>query len=310
MRFLIGTVLLGAASVSCLQAQTAANVEVRWEPQHPSQGSFVYLYVRPDIRIEPEAWTGRITASLAGQELHFERGRTGEFVALAAIPVNAQETIPVTLALARGRDSVHRFVRIPIGPGDFDSERLSVAPRFSRQPDSALQARIRAESRRSREVSIRTHSTPRMWHGEWVLPRPSEITSAFGTGRVFNGEIQSRHMGLDLDGDTGDPIRAANRGTVALVGDFYYAGNVVYLDHGAGLITIYMHMSEVEVQEGDIVQPGQVIGRVGATGRVTGPHLHWVGRYGRISVNPLTIFDLDSSVLGPPADGTNPSPAH
>ena len=84
---------------------------------------------------------------------------------------------------------------------------------------------------------------------------------------------------------------------VALVGDFYYAGNVVYLQHGGGLVTIYMHMNEVLVSEGDTVERGQVIGRVGATGRVTGPHLHWVGRYGRISVDPLTLFELDSTAF-------------
>ncbi len=196
-------------------------------------------------------------------------------------------------------------------PGAFEMERLTVAGRFSRAPDSALQARIRRESQLSRAVSESAHGRPRLWHGQWVRPRPGRITSPFGTGRVFNGEIRSRHTGTDLDGDHGDPIRAANRGIVALVGDFYYAGNVVYLEHGAGLITVYMHMSEVLVEEGDLVERGTVIGRVGATGRVTGPHLHWMARHGRVTVDAMTLFDIDTAVFLPPTDrGTTADLAH
>ena len=99
-------------------------------------------------------------------------------------------------------------------------------------------------------------------------------------------------MGVDFDGETGDPIVASNRGVVALIGDFYYAGNVVYVDHGKGLITIYMHMTEVDVTEGQVVEGGEQIGKVGATGRVTGPHVHWTARYGRVSVDGMSLFDL------------------
>jgi murein DD-endopeptidase MepM/ murein hydrolase activator NlpD len=280
-------------------AQDAVPFTVRWEPEHPKQGSFVFIVVA-DRDTTGRKVASAVGGSVAGQELHFERDRNGAFRALAAVPVNAQETLPVQVAWETPRDTVHRLVRMPVVSGDFPSERLSVDPRFSTPPDSALQVRIRRENALSRQVSIDSHSTPRLWSGEWVRPRPGRVTSEFGTGRVFNGELQSRHMGTDLDGDRGDPIRAGNRGRVALVGDFYYSGNVVYLDHGAGLITIYMHMSKVEVEQGQIVEAGQVIGLVGATGRVTGPHLHWTGRYGRVSVDALTLFDLDPTAFGPP----------
>lgn len=243
-----------------------------------------------------------VTGSLAGQPLHFERDNVGALRALGAVPVNAAATIPVQLVIDHGRETRDQMVRVPISEVAFDMERLSVASRYSSAPDSALQARIRREGSMSVQVSIRSHDTPRQWYEPWVRPRPGRVTSRFGTGRVFNGELQSRHMGTDLDGNLGEPIRAGNRAVVALVGDFYYAGNVVYLDHGAGLVTIYMHMSEVEVEEGQIVERGQVIGKIGATGRVTGPHLHWVGRHGRVSVDPLTLLDLDPSALVPPPD--------
>jgi murein DD-endopeptidase MepM/ murein hydrolase activator NlpD len=99
-------------------------------------------------------------------------------------------------------------------------------------------------------------------------------------------------MGLDLAGAVGAPVLAPDRGVVALVGDFYLAGNAVYIDHGAGLVTAYFHLSKVNVAEGDTVTVGDTIGKVGATGRVTGPHLHWVARYGAVSIDPSTLLDL------------------
>jgi murein DD-endopeptidase MepM/ murein hydrolase activator NlpD len=174
---------------------------------------------------------------------------------------------------------------------------LRVAPAFGREPDSALAARIRRESERANAVAVASHETPRLWTAPFRHPRASRITSGFGRGREFNGTITSRHMGTDFAGATGAPVRAANRGVVRLVGSFYYGGNVIYVDHGEGLTSAYLHLSRQLVAEGDTVERGQVIGRVGATGRVTGPHLHLIIRYGRVTVDPLSLFSLagDSS---------------
>jgi murein DD-endopeptidase MepM/ murein hydrolase activator NlpD len=101
-------------------------------------------------------------------------------------------------------------------------------------------------------------------------------------------------MGVDLAGQTGAPVLASNRGIVVIVHDFYYAGNAIHLDHGNGLTTAYMHLSESYVAVGDTVARGNIIGRVGATGRVTGPHLHWHAKYGLVTVNPLTLLDLET----------------
>jgi murein DD-endopeptidase MepM/ murein hydrolase activator NlpD len=131
-----------------------------------------------------------------------------------------------------------------------------------------------------------------MWGGTFVRPRDTRVTSSFGDGREFNGQVQSRHMGLDLAGPSGEPVVAAARGIVALVDQFHLAGNVVYVDHGAGLITAYFHLSRQDVMQGDTVEAGQQIGLVGATGRVTGPHLHWVARYGSVTVDPRSLLAL------------------
>jgi murein DD-endopeptidase MepM/ murein hydrolase activator NlpD len=151
------------------------------------------------------------------------------------------------------------------------------------------------ESAMAMEVARRAHDTPRLWEEPFARPRDSRITSRFGTGRVFNGAVRSRHFGVDLAGAVGAPVRAANRGVVALVADFLLAGTAVYIDHGEGLVTGYFHLSKAEVAEGDTVARGAIVGRVRATGRVTGPHLHWIARYGTVSVAPLSVVEATKS---------------
>jgi murein DD-endopeptidase MepM/ murein hydrolase activator NlpD len=128
------------------------------------------------------------------------------------------------------------------------------------------------------------------------MPRDTRVTSWFGSGREFNGTVQSRHTGTDFQGGVGAPVNAAARGVVALSDTLLLAGRALYIDHGAGLVTAYFHLSEALVAAGDTVDAGQTIGRVGASGRVTGPHLHWVVRYGPISVDPLSLIALRDAI--------------
>ena len=249
--------------------------------------------------------TALIRASLFGEPLHFQREPTGEYTALAAIPVDAPAAVNVSIIVARGGMVDTVATRLAIRRTAYKMEKLTVAPRFGQAPDSALAARIAREQALAAEVSRNSHLTPRLWEGEFQRPRTARVTSAFGDGREFNGRVQSRHMGLDLAGATGAPVLASNRGVVALVGDFYYAGNAVYIDHGAGLVTAYFHLSAVDVAKGDTVTPGMRIGRVGATGRVTGPHLHWVARYGAVTVDPSTLLDITPDEV--PAKAAPPS---
>ncbi len=136
------------------------------------------------------------------------------------------------------------------------------------------------------------HRTPRIWTEDVVMPRDGRVTSGFGDGREFNGQISSRHMGLDLQGLRGDTVVASTRGVVVLVEPFLLAGNIVYLNHGAGLLSAYFHLSAQLVEVGDTLEAGTPVGLVGATGRVTGPHLHWVVRYGRTSVDPRSLLEV------------------
>lgn len=294
---------LGASTAGAQAAATRAAAPVRTptisvSPTAPVQGTLVRL----TLSLAPGDTPSTIAGVLAGEPLHFERVAAGRYRALAAIPIDSQDALHARVLVehASGRvDTVAR--RVAITRGKYPVEKLRVAPQFGSTPDSALAARVDRESAQAREISRRAHETPRLWRGAFVSPRPGRVTSGFGRAREFNGELQSRHMGTDFAGATGAPVRAGNRGIVALVADFYYGGTVIYLDHGGGLVTAHMHLSRAEVAEGDTVSRGAIIGRVGSTGRVTGPHLHWVVRYGAVSVNPLSLLRLTKPASAAPA---------
>lgn len=234
-----------------------------------------------------------VGGTMAGEPLHFAPIGSGRFGAIGAVPVDsAAPTAAVAIVeRASGRaDTVRATVEPPPLPPP--SEELAVAPRFGQPLDSALEARVERESAKAREVGRKSHESRPLWRQPFAHPRPSAITSRFGTGRTFNGRVTSRHLGVDFRGPTGSPVLASNRGVVALLDTFYLGGRIAYLDHGGGIVTSYMHLSRFLVEVGDTVQRGQRIGLVGATGRVTGPHLHWAARYGGISVNPLDLVAL------------------
>jgi murein DD-endopeptidase MepM/ murein hydrolase activator NlpD len=280
-RFL-GLALLPAA----LSGQAPA---VTWDAgPPPRQGSFAYLSVTPGSERPMN-----VHGTLDGVPLQFEPVDGGRFTALAGVALDAGDSVSVAVRLAFPAGRMERLeVRLPVVDTVFPNERLSVDPRFTRRPDSALAARIARENAQAREVSREALRTRRLWRDAFAPPREAPITSRYGTGRVFNQQVQSRHLGVDFDGAMGDPVRAANRGVVALVGDFYYAGRVIYLNHGAGVVTAYLHLSETLVTPGDTVEISQVIGKVGRSGRVTGPHLHWAAKYGIASLDGATLLAL------------------
>jgi len=265
-------------------------------PAQPRQGSIVRVRLATATDSAP-------VAELAGEPLHFVRVAARSFEALAAAPVDAPDTLMLTVGTARPGGLVdtmlpHARVPVAIARGDFSVERLRVAPEFGREPDLALAERLERESEKARDAGCRAHHTPRLWTAPFVRPRPGRVTSAFGRAREYNGTVTSRHTGTDFAGATGAPVLAVNRGVVRLIDRFYLGGNVVYLDHGAGVVSAYMHLSRTSVAVGDTVARGQRIGRVGSTGRVTGPHLHWVVRYGRTSVDPMSLLAVAAGRAG------------
>jgi Peptidase family M23 len=264
---------------------------VSWAPAHPVQGSAVVVIVRPEAASGADSGVA-VHGTLAGEPLRFERDHDGGFRALGAFPVNAraQVLVPIEVVFGSG-DTVPQVARIPVGAGGFRLEHLRLPRRFVTPPRTLL-PRLREERRTIHAALSRTSGTPRLWDTTFVRPLAGPVTDRFGTRRVLNGKTSSRHLGVDLKAKRGEPIHAANRGVVIASGRFYYQGNAVYIDHGGGLVTVYMHMSHRLVAPGDTVRAGQVIGLVGATGRVTGPHLHWTAYFGRVLFNPLSLLTL------------------
>jgi murein DD-endopeptidase MepM/ murein hydrolase activator NlpD len=230
----------------------------------------------------------------AGEPLLFRVREDGSQWAVAAVPVDADSAVALELDATWPDGRAERSSRdIGVTRGRFAMERLSVAPEYGAPPPPEIAARIEAEAERARAVARAAHDTPAFWDpGDFVRPRATRVTSGFGNGREFNGRVESRHTGTDFQGAVGDPVRAAAPGVVRLVDRFYLGGNVVYIDHGGGLSTGYLHLSGTRVAVGDTVAAGQRVGSVGATGRVTGPHLHWILRFGGITVDPLSVLEL------------------
>jgi murein DD-endopeptidase MepM/ murein hydrolase activator NlpD len=274
-------------------------------PQRPEIGSFVLLSFRRSK--SPSDSIVSITGWMAGEPLHFHADSTGTERAFGIVPLEASDSVVarVVVHLASGGADTLRLAlpfphRVnPTAVRQARARRLRVSKVFTARPDSLTEARIERENEEARAVGRHAHATPELWTQSFIRPRSSRITSSFGSGRVFNGRLSSSHGGVDFAGQPGDPVRAANRGVVALVDNFFLAGNVVYVNHGAGVVTGYFHLTQALVAVGDTVERGQEIGVVGATGRVTGPHLHWSARYGEHTVDPMGLIELTRPMATP-----------
>lgn len=264
---------------------------MRTSPQTPARGSAAWLEVQDDWSRNDQTPLTEVGGEAAGEPLHFEPRDRG-YAALFGVPLEGDDTVAVTLWLSRGQRIDTSLVRLIVRQPSYPRERITVPPRMV-DYDSVTRARIESEGLRAREISRRSHDTPRLWSLPLRLPRPGRITSPYGGAREYNGKVTSRHTGTDFAGAVGAPVVAPTRGVVALVADFYLAGKAVYIDHGAGLVTGYFHLSRADVVSGDTVTMGQRIGAVGRSGRVTGPHLHWIMRYGTISLDPMSVMELE-----------------
>lgn len=197
--------------------------------------------------------------------------------------------LAVRATLANG-DTVRATYRLSVTPKEFPTRHLSVNPNFVNPPADVLE-RIGREAARQREI-FQASSPERQWEGGFLRPVSGNSTSSFGRRSVYNGEPRSPHSGTDFRAGEGTPVAAPNGGTVVLVGNLYFSGNVVIIDHGWGLYSYFAHLSSTGVVEGETVKRGQQVGTVGSTGRVTGPHLHWTVRLNDARVDPLSLMAL------------------
>jgi murein DD-endopeptidase MepM/ murein hydrolase activator NlpD len=263
--------------------------EISWDPARPGEGRLFRIRVTAS---EHTPIIG-VRGDVGVEELHFAKLRERVFESLAAIPVGADSAVATTVRVVYASGGEEIFVhQIQITAGIYVHEELRVAPQFGAPLDAAARLQLAGDQEKAAQVSLMAHRTPKLWGDVAIIPRDARVTSGFGDGRQFNGQVSSRHMGLDLQGSQGDTVVAAARGVVSLVEPFLLAGNIVYVNHGAGLLSAYFHLSKQLVEVGDTVHAGSPVGLIGATGRVTGPHLHWVVRYGRTSVDPRSLLEL------------------
>ena len=187
-------------------------------------------------------------------------------------------------------DTLTCSIFVTIRAGKFPTERLKVEKQFV-QPDPEQQKRAEEEQKKMRAI-YDTVTPERLWDGKFQLPLKDVTTGGnFGRRRILNGESRSPHAGIDFPAAAGTPVFASQSGRVVLAENLYYSGNTVVLDHGYGIYTLYAHLSEIGVSPGSMVKAGKEIGKVGATGRVTGPHLHWGLTIDHARVNAMQIAE-------------------
>jgi hypothetical protein len=204
----------------------------------------------------------------------------------------APGTYPVDVDAGSGPAAVRTTHPLVVKARAFPTRKITVAEGFVNPPPEALD-RIQQEAGELQKL-WQAPAPERFWTGTFVRPVPDPANSAFGARSIFNGQPRSPHGGADFLSPAGTPVKAPNAGRIVLARDLYFTGNTVVIDHGLGLLSLFAHLSVVEVQEGAVVGTGDAIGRVGATGRVSGPHLHWTVRAAGARVDPLSLL----AVLG------------
>lgn len=245
-----------------------------------------------------EIANGKTALVILDADKHEQLRYEGKPVPLLGHPLNPSEKIALIPVGYRTKPGEKTLLRIsPSGAtpipfhvvdGGYPFETLEVAP-SKVSPNAAQQKRIAQEYREA--MAIYEHSTPRRyWASPFALPMSSPVTSAFGTARLFNGTLSSFHSGTDFKAKPGTPVFAVNDGVVVLAKGRYFAGNSVIVDHGEGLYSCYYHLSRIDVKVGQKVAKDAQIGLSGATGRVTGPHLHFAVMLQGVQVDPMQLL--------------------
>jgi murein DD-endopeptidase MepM/ murein hydrolase activator NlpD len=249
------------------------------------------------IRVDAPA-TAMLDGEWMGRKLEFFRGRNNQaWFALAGVDVEATvgpSSLRIRVRPANGE--VRDLTRsVEIQPAHYLTGRLSVPPKFvSPGPDALKQ--IEDESKLKAKIFAASAPEP-LWSSSFRAPVAAQATDNFGTRRMFNGKLASVHKGMDFRAAMGTPVRAGNSGVVVLARPLYFEGNCVVIDHGLGLYTVSMHFSRIDVREGQHVAAGDQLGLSGATGRVTGPHLHWAVRWQGAYLDPAKLLRLDLSTV-------------
>ena len=278
-----------------LPPAAAANWTAQAQPERLVNGSPVLFQVNAPASLES------LTGTWLGHQVPFSfDAATKTWFALAGISL---ETAPGTYSLdltgerpantsGATAPKISFSNKFTVFPGTYPKTevKLAVAGKFT-EPSPEQQKQI-AEGVKIKDDYLNRVTPTREWDGKFTAPADAAISDVFGSRRIFNGKAQRPHLGLDFRVPTGTPVAAMNAGTVLLARFLYFEGNCVVIDHGQGLLTLYFHLSEFKVKEGDTVKRGQEIGLSGGTGRATGPHLHVSVRWQGVPLDPARLLEL------------------
>lgn len=272
-------------------ASTAGSpIKIELSSHQPAQGGLL----RVTVKMSTPA--GEVVGGWGGHKVSFWQDERDKKIFHAFLGVDidqkaGEQDFEVRVSRS-GEQPEISHAKIVVRAGHYAIERLTVAPKFV-EPAPEDAERARKEGERLRAIYAE-RDPEKLWSGLFRFPLEGPRRGGnFGKRRILNGEARAPHSGLDVPAPTGTPVHAAGAGKIALADALYYSGNSIVIDHGLGLYTFYCHLSEIKVKEGDEVKEGDLIGLVGATGRVTGPHLHWGLIINEAKVNPLQILPAE-----------------
>jgi len=258
------------------------------EPVEVFQGGILHI----------KLWGGDIAGARAvfpDRDLPLVRGRDGVFSAFWGVDLEQRpRVLDFAVEVVNGKEEKWaKRLTAYVKTKEFPTEKISVPPAADTF-DSATLKRIEKEQALLDRL-WKIHSAGRLWEGAFTAPVPGGISSQFGFRRVINGIARAPHTGADLRAALGAEVVAANGGRVVLKDDFFFGGKSLVLDHGGGLYTMYLHLSEFRAEKNARVRKGEVVGLAGMTGRVTGPHLHWAARLNGARIDPMELLTIEES---------------
>jgi murein DD-endopeptidase MepM/ murein hydrolase activator NlpD len=277
------------AGIACVAGNCSspnASANVQWQPQVLTNGSPVLFEIKASAKAQA------ISGLWMGHRVSFFRSTTNKgWYGLAAIPLTTKAgsyELRVTETLASGAIELTRRIRVTNAP--YPKITVKVAKKFT-EPSADQLTAISADKGLKANI-FGTVTADRLWAGQFVAPVSDPVSDIFGTARVFNDQVQSRHQGLDFAAPPGTEVHAINSGVVILARPMFFEGNCVVIDHGQGLLSLYLHLSGFKVKEGDQVQTGETVALSGGTGRATGPHLHLAIRWQGVYLSPAILLKI------------------
>lgn len=268
-----------------LKSESSAETEVFFSSVSLVRGDLILITIKADILEKPQIiWRKKEIPLIYSQANASWRGF------IAADLKQKPGVYKVVVQLPSSGFEKEFYIRV--NDRDYGVRKLNLDPKKVELDAEALN-RVKNEAAIVNKLWTADCQLP-LWDDRFLMPVDKKIVGTFGRRSIINKRKRAPHTGVDISGKLGDPVKAIHNGTVMLVADHFFTGNSLYLDHGGCIISMYFHLDKILVKDGDQIEKGQIIGLVGATGRVTGPHLHWGVRINGARVNPLTLIKLSS----------------